>query len=209
MFFQRDYVLRMIEMMGDLVRNILSIAREVDARGELDAIAGRACGMPMSMLRAQPPEALAELLDDPQRFLAAELLMIDIEISRRTHTEDTLIPDKEQAIRLYATLRDPDYLLPAADRVSGMLEEMLADAAEDTLLAAAGLLEEAGQFAAAEDALFAAAERNPAHLPAAHALYDRLDGVSENALLSGGLSREEIAEGRAALLALAPRSCEN
>lgn len=199
MYFQRDYVLRMIEMMGELIQRICAVAREADAREELDEIAGKACGMPMRMLRGQSPDALSELLDDPQRFLSAELLMIAIEVDRRTHTEEELLPEKEQAVRLYATLRDPDYLLPAADRVAGLLDDILFDAGEITLLAAAGLLETAGRYAAAEDALHAAAAHNPVHRTAALAFYDRLDEVDDRALQGGGLSRAEISEGREAL----------
>lgn len=197
MYFQRDYVLRMIEMMGDLMRRIGSIAREIDARAELDEIAQRACGLPMSMLQTGEPDDLNNLLSEPQRYLASELLLIAVEIERRTQTDDTLAPLQAQAIALLSGLTDADYMLPAADRVAGILRDALGTLPSKALLDAASLLESAGQYAAAEDALFAAMELTPTAQPLAVAFYDRLALLSENALCAGGLSPEEVAEGRA------------
>lgn len=197
MYFQRDYVLRMIEMMGDLVRRIGMIAREADARAELDEVAQRACGLPMTMLQTGEPEDLENLLNEPQRYLASELLLIAVEIERRTQTDDALAPLQAQAIALLCHLTDADYMLPAADRVAGILKDALGTLPPQALLDAAILLERAGRYAAAEDALFAAMEHTPAAQPPAVAFYDRLALLSESALRAGGLSPEEVAEGRA------------
>lgn len=199
MFFQKDYILRMIEMMGELVRRICSIARETDALAELDEISHKACGLPLAMLEEGETGSLESLLDDPQRFLAAELLMIDIAVQARTKEEEELLPLRMQALALYSTLQEPDYMLPGADRAASIVADTLAQLPVESLLQAAALQERAGQFASAEDAYFAAAELSEEMKPQLRAFYQRLRSASDRALLSGGLSREEIEEGLAAL----------
>lgn len=199
MYFQRDYVLRMIEMMGELVRRLCSIAQEADALRELDEICQKACGMPLAMLRTENPDTLADLFSEPQRFLAAELLEIDIEIGGRKQADEELLPRRQQALALYASLDDPDYMLAAADRSAEMLEKTLDQLPVQSLLGVAALCERSGRFASAEDALYAAAELWDGAKAEAEAFYDRLDALDDRALLAGGFSREEIAEGRDAI----------
>jgi len=199
MYFQRDYVLRMIEMMGEMVRRICSIAREADARQELEEICQKASGMPMAMLRTEDPDTLAELLSDAQRYLAAELLVIDMEISRRTKMEEELLPVREQALRLFASLQEPDYALPACEPVRELLGGFYDQLPLEPLLRAAGLLERGGAYADAENALFAALPLSPRARGEAEAFYDRLEKLKDHELLAGNFSRAEIAEGRQAL----------
>ncbi len=199
MYFQKDYVLRMIEMMGELVRRICSIAREADARAELDEISQKACGMPMSLLATGDPGTLTDLLGEPQIYLAAELLLIEVEIASRKETEDMLLPLRIQALALFSSLKEPDYMIPASDHARRVMEDALDQLPLESLLGIVPLFERAGQYAAAEDALFAAYEMDPAVKPLIEAYYDRLDAQKDDALRAGGLSRDEIAEGRAAL----------
>ncbi len=199
MYYQKDYVLRMIEMMGELMRRIRAIAHEADARKELEEISQRACGMPMFMLKTGDPQTLANLMAEPQRYLAAQLLLIDAEVSSRKQTEDELLPLKLQILALFASLTEPDYLLPACDRAVQMMEANLDQLPVETLVGLAELMERGGQYAACEDALFAASEIMPELRQIISGFYDRLENVPDSALTLGGLSREEIEEGRRAL----------
>lgn len=199
MYFQRDYVLRMIEMLGEMMRRIKAIAREADAYGELEEVAQKACGLPMSMLETGAPDMLRELMDEPQRFLAAELLLIDVEVKARTRTDEALLPLRTQALALYSSLKEPDYLFPATSRVSGLLAQALDQLPVEILLSTASALERGSQYATAEDALFAAADADASVHPFITAFYDRLTLLDDETLLEGGLSREEIEEGRTAL----------
>lgn len=199
MYFQKDYVLRMIEMLGELVRKICSIAREADAYKELDEISHKALGLPLSLLRTTDPDELDGLLCEPQRYLAAELIMIDIEIAKRTKTDDLLLPLKAQALSLYATLKEPDYVAPSCARAAWLLEENLGEFPAALLAKAARLLERGGAFDKAEDAWFAARDIAPDLIQEVRAFYDRLERLSDRELKAGGLSRGELTEGRAAL----------
>ena len=200
MYFQKDYVLRMIEMMGEMMRRLLSAAQETEALEEIEEITQKACGIPLSMLRTASIETLTELLSEAQRFLSAELLWIDTAIASRKHMDDELLPRRAQTLSLYATLEDPDYMLAAAERCETALKEYLAELPADVLLPVAALLERSDRLAAAEDALFMAREERPSVFADIVAFYDRIEKLRDDELLAGGLSRAEIAEGRAALI---------
>ncbi|MDR0929517.1 MAG: DUF6483 family protein [Oscillospiraceae bacterium] len=198
MYFQKDYVLRMIEMLGELVRRIGEMTREADARGEVNEIAERACGLPIGLLIAADAASLPEMLGEAQRYLAGQLLLIHLEIEARKAPEEDLAPIRAQALSVFATLTEPDYLLPAADAAARLLPEMADQLPLETLVSVAGLLERAGLYAPAEDAHFAALERGGAIQPATE-FYARLALLPDAALVQGGLPRAELAEGLEAL----------
>lgn len=199
MYFQKDYVLRMIEMIGELARRFRGILREQTAWTELEQIAQRACGLPLDMLRMGDTDMLHTLLDDPQRYLAAELLLIDIEIAARKMADEELLPRKAQALALLRSLPAGDYLRPACERARALLSGALDTLPVASLLDAADLLERGGFLSGAEDALYVAFERDSTQRPLLVAYYDRLSLLDDATLTAGGLNRAEIAEGRAAL----------
>lgn len=189
MYFQRDYILRMIEMIGELARRLLAMADEADARAELDEISRRACGMPLVNLKKTDVQTLETLLSEPQRFLTAQLLLIACEVDARTHGEDELIPTRAQALGLLATLEDPDFLPQACNVAHRTMEPLLDALSAQELRSAAALFERGDFFAAAEDALYAA-EDDEARL----AFYRRALLQEDRLLRAGGLPREEIIE---------------
>lgn len=194
MYFQRDYVLRMIEMVGELMRRLVDEVEEISAREELDEIAAKGCGLTMAVLRGATPESLLSMLDEPQRYLAAKLLEISVEIDRRTHTDDALLPEQAQALALYSALEDPDYQQSAAERAHFLLRDTLSGLPIETMRSAGALFERAGRFADAEDALYAAMESDPAMATGLRAFYHRALAAEDGALRAGGLTREEVRE---------------
>ena len=189
MYFQRDYILRMIEMIGEIARRILDEAREEDARAELDEISRKASGMPLKMLKTADVATLETLLSPDQRYLCAELLLIGAQVDARTQPDETINPARAQALSLLATLQNPDYLPRACDRAHAAMEEMLDFLTPAELTALAALFERGDRFAAAEDALWAAEDRT-----ALAAFYRRMLAMDDAALLAGNLPREEILE---------------
>ena len=189
MYFQRDYILRMIEMIGEIARRILDEAREEDARAELDEISRKASGMPLKMLKTADVATLETLLSPEQRYLCAELLLIGAQVDARTQPDETINPARAQALSLLATLQKPDYLPRACDRAHAAIEEMLDFLTPAELTALAALFERGDRFAAAEDALWAAEDRT-----ALAAFYRRMLAMDDAALRAGNLPREEILE---------------
>ena len=189
MYFQRDYILRMIEMIGEIARRILDEAREEDARAELDEISRKASGMPLKMLKTADVATLETLLSPDQRYLCAELLLIGAQVDARTQPDETINPARAQALSLLATLQNPDYLPRACDRAHAAMEEMLDFLTPAELTALAALFERGDRFAAAEDAFWAAEDRT-----ALAAFYRRMLAMDDAALRAGNLPREEILE---------------
>lgn len=189
MYFQRDYILRMIEMIGEIAGRILDEAREEDARAELDEISRKTSGMPLKMLKTADVATLETLLSPEQRYLCAELLLIGAQVDARTQPDETINPARAQALLLLATLQNPDYLPRACDRAHAAMEEMLDFFTPVELTALAALFERGGRFAAAEDALWAAEDRK-----ALAAFYRRMLAMDDAALCAGNLPHEEILE---------------
>ena len=189
MYFQRDYILRMIDMIGETARKILDEAREEDARAALDEISRKASGMPLKMLKTADVSTLETLLSPEQRYLCAELLLIRAQVDARTQAGETVYPMRAQALSLLATLQNPDYLPRACDRAHAVMEETLDFLAPAELTALAALFERGGRYAAAEDALWAAEDK-----AVLAAFYRRLLAMDDAALCAGNLPREEILE---------------
>ncbi|MEG0493665.1 MAG: DUF6483 family protein [Clostridia bacterium] len=75
--FQRDYVLRMIEMMGDLMRRLKELLDQHAQMRLLDEACRRHCGIPLETLQRLSAESLMELLAPMPRFFASELLRVE------------------------------------------------------------------------------------------------------------------------------------
>lgn len=194
MYFQRDYVLRMIEMIGEFARGILNLAREEDARAKLDSVSRRACGMPLAMLKTADAPTLETLLSEPQRYFGAELLLLSGEVDARTRAEDELAPVRAQALALLCTLQSPDYVPRACAAAHRIVKPLLDSLSAPELLGAAALFERGDRFAWAEDALFAAGDDR-----ARLAFYRRALAADDRTLRGGNLPREEIEEALAIL----------
>ena len=208
MYFQKDYILRMIEMFGKLFEDLVNRTEWADALHEIDQIALKACGLPASMLLGVDPEDIRGLLSDLQRYFAAELLMIELAVQRRFMTEDELFPREVQILEILATLEEVDYVIPACDhvwRIVGECDEYDGPLRVDLLIAIAGLFERGGQYDHAEDMLYAVMERVKENAEAdltteavkemIRSFYQRLLKMDDRALLAGGLPRDEVEEG--------------
>ena len=74
--FQRDYILRMIEMMGDLMRRVKELMDELARMRLLEEVCRRQCGLPLSALETLSTESLTELLSPTPRLFASELIYL-------------------------------------------------------------------------------------------------------------------------------------
>lgn len=194
MYFQRDYILRMIEMLGEFMREILDLARDADAQAELDEVSRKASGMPLKLLKTAGVPTLESILSPEQRYLCAELLLLSAQVDARTRPDDETTPTRAQALMLFCTLQSPDFVPRACSHARMVMEPMLDALAPQELLALAGLFERGGDYAAAEDALYAAGDA-----PARLAFYRRLLSLDDGALCAGNLPRSEILEAAARL----------
>lgn len=201
MYFQKDYILRMIEMLGKLAEEIRERHNETDALQKLDELALRTCGLQLSMLQNMSPEQLQDIMGDAQQYFAAELLFIELEVKKRTMTDDILLPRRIQILALYAALQEIDYLLPACEHAAQLTDGYLDVLPLDILMNLSTFFERGGQYDHAEDMLYAALAQSNEIMPQIESFYARLTLVDDRALLQGGLPRDEIEEGQQSLRA--------
>ena len=209
MYFQKDYILRMIEMFGKLFEDLVDRMERADALHEIDQMMLKACGLPVSMLLEVNPEDIRGFLSDLQRYFAAELLIIELAIQRRFKTEDELFPRLAQILEILATLEEADYVIPACDHVWRIVGECGEPLHADLLIAVAGLFERGGQYDHAEDMLYAAREqameqseeKSEDSKLLIRSFYQRLLKMDDRALFEGGLPRDEVEEGMRGLAA--------
>ncbi len=197
MYFQRDYILRMIEMVGDLLRRIRDGLQNLITKAELDKISGQACGMPLSLLESADPETLRDILDEPRRYLAAQLLIAQAALESPSAPDDeALLPARMQALSLLSSLKEADFAPSAASEAARILPYVLDSAPVALLMEAATLLEAGGAYAPAEDALYAALDQGAENTKEIDAFYSRLLAKTDADVRLGGLSHEEVNEGK-------------
>jgi len=189
----------MIEMLGKLFEDLVDKMERSDALYEIDQIAHKACGLPVSVLLRINPEDIRDSLSDLQRYFAAELLMIEIAIQQRAMMEDELFPRRSQILEILAALKEPDYLIPACDHARRIFRECEDPLPAELLITMADLFERGGQYDQAEDMLYVAKDQSEDVKPLILSFYQRLSQMDDRALFAGGLPRNEVEEGMRSL----------
>ena len=159
MYFQRDYILRMIEMMGDVMRRISEMIDDLQRIRLLEDICREQCGLTLQAAERLSLESLMEMLDPAPRFALSELCYIKARqcpgaVEAR---EDALL----RSLRLLLSLRENGPLCEArAERALELKDELLQALSCADLLALAEFFSEAERYDAMEDALFQALARS-------------------------------------------------
>lgn len=156
--FQRDYILRMIEMMGDLMRRVKELMDELSQMRLLEEVCRRQCGLPLSALETLSAESLTELLSPTPRLFASELLYLRATALPAPWEEGRML--RLKSLRLLLTLEEEGPLCELrAARVQALKLELADLLLPEDLMACAAFLRQGGAYADMEDALFEAAER--------------------------------------------------
>ncbi|HYT24987.1 MAG TPA: DUF6483 family protein [Actinomycetota bacterium] len=213
--YQRDYILRQVELAAQALARILRLAR--DGRGEeavglFDQAYRPLVGVSGRVVATLDEEQLLTLLTsgsspDPRRVaVAVELMVAEGDLHAEAGREADAAIRYGRALGLAAYLASHMGRLP--DR--GLAARLAARAGELDLTAAQRLhlcrLQEAlGRYADAEDSLFEAIDGAPdptAAIDQGIAFYQRLLARDDDDLEAGGLPRDEV---RAALVDLLHR----
>ena len=156
--FQRDYILRMIEMMGDLARKVAQLMEELEYLHQLDDASRLHCGLPLKALEELSHESLIEMLGPEPRLYASEILYLRaMERSIQWEAQDQMML---KSLRLLASLTEESLL---CELRSPRLRELKNQVAQ--LLTAQDLYQCALFFSVGdcydemEDAIFQAVER--------------------------------------------------
>jgi len=160
MFFQKDYILRMIEMMGDLMRRITELLSDLQRMKLLEEACRTHCGVSLETVEALTVESLIRLLPSVPRLMASEILYIKASSFTLPQEEQEALLHK--CLHLLSTLWEEGPLCEVrAERLSAMKDTLLPRLSSAELMNIARFMEEAERFGDMEDALFQGVERLP------------------------------------------------
>ncbi len=155
--FQRDYILRMIEMMGDLARKVAQLMEELEYLHQLDDASRLHCGMPLKALEELSHESLIEMMGPEPRLYASELLYLRA-MERRVQWDarDQLLV---KSLRLLASLWEESVLCEVrCPRLMELKQAVLPLLNGQDLWMCARFFSEGDRYDEMEDALFQAVE---------------------------------------------------
>lgn len=203
MFFQKDYILRMIEMMGDFMRRIGEMLDDMHRFRLLSDACREHCGIDLDAAGKLSVESLVELLAPQPRLMMAEILYIQaMQTSLPEETREELL---YRAARLLFSLREESLLCELRhERLMECMGEARALVTPRDRMDAAAFLAEAERFDGAEDQVYQAlaeaeAGAYPALLYEGTALMESLLAVPQKRLQEGGLPLKEVLESIATL----------
>ncbi len=160
MFFQRDYILRMIEMMGDLMRRIKELMSDLLRMKLLSDASLRHTGISLETAEGLTKESLKELLQPMPRLMMSEILYTKAETFTLVAQEREELLHK--SLHLLASLYEEGPLCELrADRLLEVKQAVFPRLNSEELFLCARFFSEAERFDHMEDALFQAVERLP------------------------------------------------
>jgi tetratricopeptide (TPR) repeat protein len=215
--YSRDYLMRQIEIAGQMLARILGLAkggRREEALGLFDQAYQPLLGVSARVVSTLSEEQLLSLLTsgsmpDLRRVATVlELLKVEADLHAEAGNRAAAVPRYRRALALAGFLAGRSEALPDAALAADLVErvaDLELSAVQRTQLAR--VLEALGRYADAEDALFEAIDADPddpGPVDAAIAFCQRLLALDPEALAAGGLPREEVQASLAELLRRQP-----
>lgn len=156
--FQRDYILRMIEMMGDLARKVAQLMEELEYLHQLDDASRLHCGLPLKALEELSHESLIEMLGPEPRLYASEILYLRaMERSIRWEAQDQMML---KSLRLLASLTEESLLCELrSPRLRELKAQVLPSMTAMDLMQCALFFSAGDCYDEMEDAVFQAVDR--------------------------------------------------
>ena len=156
--FQRDYILRMIEMMGDLARKVAQLMEELEYLHQLDDASRLHCGLPLKALEELSHESLLEMLGPEPRLYASEILYLRaMEPSIQWDAQDRMML---KSLRLLASLTEESLLCELrTPRLRELKSQVLSLLTAQDLFQCALFFSAGDCYDEMEDALFQAVEQ--------------------------------------------------
>jgi len=198
MDFQRDYILRMIQMMGDMMRRLAEKLDDQERGRMLDIACREFCGLSLETGEKLDASSLCEMLAPVPRLMMSELLYA------RATTVTLPLEDmqdlKLKSLRLLSSLYAEGQMCDLrANRLSELMNDVFPLLAGADLMDCARFFSEAEQFDRMEDALFQALDASQGETretmrAEAIGLLRRAAGATEGVLAFCGMTSHELRE---------------
>ncbi|MEF3355347.1 DUF6483 family protein [Paenibacillus sp. GYB006] len=206
--FRRDYLLRMVEEMTNMIGKVFELKQKkkhIEALWELDEWLKRQFRLNSQLLNSLPAEDIIDLfrqgsgIEVDQVQQVARILEEEGEIYQdQGHTDEGLIRYmKALHLYLYCMLNgaNPD-ILQAPVRIQQLYVKVKGyELPDKTERLSALYREEIGQYAEAENSWYRLVDRDEQYKEEARVFYQRLLKLEDGILKQGGLPRQEVEEG--------------
>ena len=200
MFFEKDYILRVIEQIGEFFRRLTELASRADQRAALDRFCRERCLCTLDGARALDTGTAAELMNETTRFLLSEVLYLDGMLLR---ADEEKTRSYLKALRLLSGLSGDGPLCmersPRLKELAGLCRDEMTG--EDDL-ACASFFMNGGRYDAMEDMIFFGAEcegNTKDRIARGLDMMYNARVMPDETLILGGLPREELESGIAEL----------
>ncbi len=155
MDYQRDYILRLIHMLGDMMRRLFDLLDDHQRFRLLDKTCREHCGMPLETAESLTTESLFSLLSSMPRFVLSELLAAKAEVATLPIGEAETL--QYRALVLLASLHDETQLCDLrAQKLIALKRAVFPQLTPQDLMNCAHFFATAEQYDEMEDALFQA-----------------------------------------------------
>jgi len=215
--FQRDYILRMIQELTEMIANVSGLKKQQKqelAFSEIDDLLGRFFRMNSKLLNALSDKDILSMFST-NGFLEAEKVLVLAQVLREEGSLHQSLGNEEEAVRRYRKglqlalgvsvweERPSDLCIQAIRRLLEALQDY--ELPVSVLERLVGHYVKIQEYAAAEDCLFELADNQDADREAlaetGKSFYDKLLERPLEELEQGGLPYAEVLEGRAVFAA--------
>lgn len=194
MAFQRDYVLRMIEMMGEFFRRLGELLDEKEQLRALNDACREQCGLSLDAALALSVETLEGLLPPHGLMMLSELSYLQAQLPSRDEEKRRAL--LLRTLRLLCALSGEEALcLERSARLRELMDACGDALTEEDYLGCARFFMAGEHFEHGEDALFLGAEIARdlrVYSLRGVALLRRLLLLPDSTLIPGGLPREDV-----------------
>lgn len=212
--WERDYILRMIHEVSQVLARVAGLRKGGDDEGALDVIEEAYVtlgGLSAMLVNGVSEDDLLGLLrtrgvlDADRCFALSDLLREEADIYEDDDQPEESFPRYLKSLRLLLELA-PELEGPFVDMAASRLDELLDRLASfelppEALLRLLKHFEAVGRYDRAEDTAWELIETapGPGSISPVRQFYERLLALPDDALAAGGLPRDEVREGLARL----------
>lgn len=194
---ERDYVLRMIGMFGDMMRRLGELMDERERLHFLEKACREQCGMTLGAAETLDAAAAAALLPPATLWAAGEIVYLHYACAESDEREKRRLA--LQALRLLSVQgTEPGVAEARADRMEALLEVCREELCAQDELNCGRFFAACERFCAAEDMLFLAVEdggtERACYAAQGLGVLTKMAALPRETLILGGLPYEEVTQ---------------